>query len=50
MIALSADALPDSRLRAREAGMDDFLTKPIAMDALRHALRTFAAPRRGAGA
>jgi len=43
VIALSADALPDSRLRAREAGMDDFLTKPIAMDALRHALRTFAA-------
>ena len=38
VIALSADAMPDSRRRAGEAGMDDFLTKPIAMDALRRAL------------
>ena len=42
VIALSADALPDSRRRAREAGMDDFLTKPIAMDTLNHALHAFA--------
>lgn len=34
IIALSADAMPDSRRRAHEAGMDAFLTKPIAMDAL----------------
>jgi CheY-like chemotaxis protein len=42
VIALSADALPDSRRRAREAGMDDFLTKPIAMDALNRAVHAFA--------
>jgi CheY-like chemotaxis protein len=42
VIALSADALPDSRRRAGEAGMDAFLTKPIAMDALRCALGAFA--------
>jgi len=42
VIALSADALPESRRRAREAGMDEFLTKPIAMDALNHALHAFA--------
>jgi CheY-like chemotaxis protein len=38
VIALSADAFPDSRRRAGEAGMDDFLTKPIAIEALRSAL------------
>jgi len=43
VIALSADALPDSRRRAGEAGMDDFLTKPIAMEALRSALGAVAA-------
>jgi CheY-like chemotaxis protein len=42
VIALSADALPDSRRRAREAGMDDFLTKPIAMEALNRAVHAFA--------
>ena len=40
VIALSADALPESRLLAVDAGMDDFLTKPIAMDALHAALHT----------
>jgi CheY-like chemotaxis protein len=35
VIGLSADAMPASRRQAREAGMDEFLTKPIAMDALR---------------
>jgi CheY-like chemotaxis protein len=44
VIALSADALPDSRRRAGEAGMDDFLTKPIAMETLRQALGAFTAP------
>jgi CheY-like chemotaxis protein len=51
VIALSADAMPDSRRRAGEAGMDGFLTKPIAMDALRHALGAFgqAVPLSAAG-
>jgi CheY-like chemotaxis protein len=39
VIALSADALPESRARAFDAGMDDFLTKPLAIDALRATIR-----------
>ena len=34
IIALTADALPDNRLRCREAGMDAFATKPVNMDEL----------------
>lgn len=43
VIALSADALPDSVQRAHEAGMDRFLTKPIAMEDLDAALSAVAA-------
>jgi CheY-like chemotaxis protein len=34
VIALSADALPENLERARQAGMDAFLTKPIVIEAL----------------
>jgi HPt (histidine-containing phosphotransfer) domain-containing protein len=38
IIALTADAFAESRDRARKAGMDDFLTKPIQSDDLVAAL------------
>jgi len=44
VIALSADALPESEERARRAGMDAFLTKPIVIDALERTIRRHLAP------
>ena len=38
IIALTADAFEDDQQRCRAAGMDDFLAKPVAVDALRSAL------------
>ena len=35
IIALTANAFEDDRQRCREAGMDDFITKPINMEALK---------------
>ena len=39
IIALTANALSSNVEQAREAGMDDFLTKPCALDDLRSALK-----------
>lgn len=38
IIALSADAMIDHREKAREVGMDDFLTKPVEIDRLGNAI------------
>ncbi len=38
IIALTADAFPETRQRALAAGMDDFITKPLEQDALFQAI------------
>lgn len=47
VIALTAGALTEERHRAREAGMDDFLTKPIDPPRMVAALRRVIEARRG---
>jgi HPt (histidine-containing phosphotransfer) domain-containing protein len=39
IIGLSADALDETARQAREAGMDDFLTKPVSIERLGQALQ-----------
>jgi CheY-like chemotaxis protein/HPt (histidine-containing phosphotransfer) domain-containing protein/anti-sigma regulatory factor (Ser/Thr protein kinase) len=48
VIALTAGALVEERRRALEAGMDDFLTKPLDPEALVRTLRRHIEARRGA--
>lgn len=45
IIALTANATVDDREKCFEAGMDDFLTKPVKSDQLADALRRVTAPR-----
>jgi CheY-like chemotaxis protein len=40
IIALTANAYESERHRCLAVGMDDFLTKPVGLDALRRALAT----------
>lgn len=42
VVALTGYAMPEDEARCREAGMDEYLTKPIAVDELRAMLERFA--------
>jgi len=44
IIALTADVMNDARERALRAGMNDFLSKPLQIDALRWALEQALVP------
>ncbi|MFT4975054.1 MAG: signal transduction histidine kinase/CheY-like chemotaxis protein [Myxococcota bacterium] len=46
IIALTADVTAAARSAAEESGMNDYLTKPISTDKLRHALRRYLPPAR----
>ena len=37
-VALTANAVPEDRMKCIDAGMDDYLSKPLALDALRACL------------
>jgi two-component system, sensor histidine kinase and response regulator len=45
VIAMTADAIAGSRERCIEAGMDDYLAKPVKMEALVDALKRWAVPK-----
>ena len=44
IVALTANAFADDRQRCHEAGMDDFLTKPISLDALKAVVARWVRP------
>lgn len=45
ILALTADALDESRAKALEEGMDGYLTKPVSLERLSDALTKATAPR-----
>lgn len=47
IVALSADAMVESNLRARQVGMDDFVTKPIELKRLEETIARHAVARDG---
>jgi signal transduction histidine kinase/ActR/RegA family two-component response regulator len=50
VIALTAAALPEERQRCLDAGMNEFLTKPVRLADLERGLRRFASPAPASGA
>lgn len=49
VVALTANAFEDDRRACLEAGMDDFLVKPLSPEALRAALGRWTGPRAFSG-
>ncbi len=45
IIAMTAHVLPESQEQCTRSGMNDFVTKPVGLDALAHALKTWLKPR-----
>src|SRR5580704_8848010 len=45
VIAMTADAIAGSRERCVEAGMDDYIAKPVKMEALVDALKRWVVPK-----